>query len=41
MSITNMDNYIEGLKQQDKFYREDIKYKAKERTFIIMLIDQI
>ena len=29
-----MDNYIEGLKQQDKFYRENIKYKAKERTSI-------
>ncbi|MDU5105779.1 BREX-1 system phosphatase PglZ type A [Clostridium sp.] len=27
---------IEGLKQQDKFYRENIKFKAKERTFVII-----
>uniref|UniRef100_UPI00261D0444 BREX-1 system phosphatase PglZ type A n=1 Tax=Clostridium sp. TaxID=1506 RepID=UPI00261D0444 len=27
---------IEGLKQQDRFYRENIKFKSKERVFVII-----
>lgn len=36
-SIRSLNSWrIEGLKQQDKFYRENIKYKGKERTFVII-----
>lgn len=36
-SIRGLNSWrIEGLKQQDKFYRENIKYKGKERTFVII-----
>ena len=36
-SIRSLNSWrIEGLKQQDKFYRENIKFKAKERTFVII-----
>ena len=36
-SIRSLSSWrIEGLKQQDKFYRENIKFKAKERTFVII-----
>ncbi|MDU4950802.1 MULTISPECIES: BREX-1 system phosphatase PglZ type A [Clostridium] len=36
-SIKSLNSWrIEGLKQQDKFYRENIMYKGKERTFVII-----
>lgn len=36
-SIKSLNSWrIEGLKQQDKFYRENVKYKGKERTFVII-----
>ncbi|SHF06676.1 BREX-1 system phosphatase PglZ type A [Clostridium fallax] len=36
-SIKSLNSWrIGGLKQQDKFYRENIKYKGKERTFVII-----
>lgn len=36
-SIRSLNSWrIEGLKQQDNFYRENIKYKGKERTFVII-----
>lgn len=36
-SIRGLNSWrIEGLKQQDKFYKENIKYKGKERTFVII-----
>lgn len=36
-SIRSLNSWrIEGLKQQDKFYRENVKYKGKERTFVII-----
>ena len=36
-SIKDLSSWrIDGLKQQDKFYRENIKYKAKDRTFVII-----
>ncbi|MBX7376508.1 BREX-1 system phosphatase PglZ type A [Clostridium chauvoei] len=36
-SIRSLNSWrIEGLKQQDKFYRENIMYKGKERTFVII-----
>lgn len=36
-SIRSLNSWrIEGLRQQDKFYRENIKFKGKERTFVII-----
>ena len=36
-SIRGLNSWrIDGLKQQDKFYRENIKFKGKERTFVII-----
>ncbi|MEG1254466.1 BREX-1 system phosphatase PglZ type A [Clostridium sp.] len=36
-AITSGDSWrIEGLKQQDRFYRENIKFKTKERVFVII-----
>ena len=36
-SIRNLSSWrIEGLKQQDNFYRENIKFKSKEKVFVII-----
>ncbi|WP_286907021.1 BREX-1 system phosphatase PglZ type A [Clostridium sp. UBA1652] len=36
-SIRSLNSWrIEGLKQQDKFYEDNIKFKGKERTFVII-----
>ena len=36
-ALNNLDSWrIEGLKYQDKFYHDNIKYKGKDRVFVII-----